>query len=151
MVPRRPRNLLTGRFFHITVRGTARAPIYLDDDDRRYFLCLLDRAGDAVDWQRHAYCLMTNHYHLVVETTVERLSRAMHRLNGRYAQEFNERYRRTGHLFENRFRARVIESEEYLGDACRYVEDNPVRAGLCATADEWPWSSAGARALVSRR
>jgi len=83
---------------------------------------------------------MGNHYHLVVETGLARLSRALHRLNGVYAASFNDRYARAGHLFGDRFSGRVIEDEAHLRATCDYVAANPVRAGLCATAAEWPWS-----------
>jgi putative transposase len=92
-----------------------------------------------------AYCLMTTHYHLVVATPTPDLSRGMHYLNGLYAQRFNGRWDRFGHLFAERFWSRLIESEEYLGAACNYVFENPVRAGLCESASQWRWS--GGRAF----
>lgn len=104
------------------------------------FVRLLASVVDRFRWRCHAYCLMPNHYHLVVRALRVDLSRGMHRLNFLYAQGFNHRYERTGHLFQNRFGARLIESEEYLADACTYVRMNPVRAGLCVEAEDWPWS-----------
>jgi len=83
---------------------------------------------------------MPNHYHAVIETELERLSAGLHRLNGVHAQRFNERHGRVGHLFQDRFRAWVIRDEAHLLNACLYVRDNPVRARLCATAEQWPWS-----------
>jgi len=85
-------------------------------------------------------CLMTTHYHLVVHSTRLDLSLGVQRLNGRYAQLFNERHGRFGHLFADRFTSRVIETEDHMHEACRYVVENPVRARLCDAADEWPWS-----------
>ena len=137
---RQPRHLLVDGFFHITARGVARMTIYRDEDDFTWFLRLLGAVVPRFAWQRHAYCLMPNHYHLVLKATVNDLSRGMQRLNSLYAQGFNQRYERTGHLFQNRFGARMIDSEDYLEDACEYVINNPVRAELCATASEWPWS-----------
>ena len=88
----------------------------------------------------HALCLMTNHYHLVVETPRPQLSAGFHRLNGVYAQRFNNRHERRGHLFGDRFWSSVIDSEEYLAAVCRYVLGNPVRAGLCELSHDWPWT-----------
>jgi REP element-mobilizing transposase RayT len=83
---------------------------------------------------------MTTHYHLLVETTQDELSRGMQQLNGRYAQSFNARHDRRGHLFEGRFKAYSVEGDRYLQEASRYILDNPVRAGLCERCDQWPWS-----------
>jgi len=90
----------------------------------------------------HAWCLMTNHYHLIVETMTGEVSGALHYLNNRYAKWFNERHGRTGHLFGARFHAAVVESHQHLEAACAYVLLNPVRAGLAATAEDWRWAGA---------
>ena len=111
-----------------------------DDADRRLFLKLLVRTTKRCGWELQAFCLMTTHYHLVVTTPVRRLSAGMQWLNGVYAQRFNRRYERFGHLFAGRYGARSIESEDYLGRACEYVLLNPVRAGLCERAADWPWN-----------
>lgn len=137
---RQPRHLLGDGIFHITARGVARMTIYRDEDDFAWFLSLLGTVVPRFNWRRHAYCLMPNHYHLVLRATVSDLSRGMQRLNSIYAQGFNQRYERIGHLFQDRFGARMIDSEDYLEDACEYVINNPVRAELCATASDWPWS-----------
>jgi len=137
---RLPRYVLPDGVFHVVARGVEKRPIYLDDEDYVFFLRLLLGAGRSLRWTFHALCLMRNHYHLVLETSVARLSEGMHRLNGRYAEEFNRRHERVGHLFGDRFAAYPIEDEQYLADACRYVILNPVRAGLCATAGQWRWS-----------
>ncbi len=92
------------------------------------------------EWLIHAFTLLSTHYHLVVETTRRSLSEGLFRLNGAYAHRFNKRHERFGHVFAERFRARVIESEDYLYDACAYVTQNPVAAGLCDAPEEWPWS-----------
>jgi REP element-mobilizing transposase RayT len=83
---------------------------------------------------------MPNHYHAIFDAERARLSKALHRLNGVYATQFNERHNRVGHLFQDRFHARVARGDEHLAKACAYVWNNPVRAGLCAEAHEWPWS-----------
>ena len=137
---RRPRSLLPDGFFHLTARGVARAAIYRADDDYRFFLSLVRRVTERWAWDWHALCLMPNHYHFVVETTRAALSDGMHRVNGLYAAAFNDKYRRSGHLFGDRFAARAIDDEDYLRATCRYVALNPVRAGLCEHAEDWPWT-----------
>jgi REP element-mobilizing transposase RayT len=135
-----PRCALPDGVYHITSRGVEKRLIYRDDDDRRFFLRVLASVFRRFGWRCHALCLMGNHYHLVLDTTVARLSGGMHVLNGRYAAEFNRKYDRYGHLFGDRFGTRLIRDETHLASACAYVVLNPVRAGLCATAAEWPWS-----------
>jgi len=125
----------------VTTRGNCGAFVFWDDEDRLFFVQLLRRVVRRYGWRVHAYCLMGTHYHLVVETLQPLLSAGMQRVNGRHAEEFNRKYRRTGHLFGDRFGARVVEDEEYLAEVCRYVINNPVRAGLCATPADWPWSA----------
>jgi putative transposase len=141
-MPRQPRTLLGDGVFHVNARGVARMVIYRDLDDFSQFVKLLGAVVLRFRWRRHAYCLMPNHYHLVLESTRCDLSAGMHRLNGLYAQGFNDRYERSGHLFQNRFGARLIDDDRQLATVCAYVLDNPVRAGLTATAEDWPWSSA---------
>ena len=126
--------------WHVTTRGVARQSVYRDDDDRRSFLALLSRAVERHDLRVYAFCLMTNHYHLVVECLRDALSRAMHRINGVYAETFNQKYRRSGHLWGDRFALWVVRDEEHLYAACEYVLANPVRAGLCGSPADWPWS-----------
>jgi REP element-mobilizing transposase RayT len=138
---RLPRHVFSDGYFHVTARGAGRIPIYRDDDDCRFFLGLLGLVVKKHDWQLHALCLMTNHYHLVVEATVEQLSAGFQRLNGYYAQTFNGRHGRWGHLFGERFWSGQIESEEELIAVCRYVIANPVRAGLVSRVADWPYSS----------
>jgi putative transposase len=150
-VARRPRNTLPEcGIYHVTARGTGEVAIYVDEVDQSAFIRLLSSVIQRFDWTCHAYCLMTTHYHLVVEARLDALSRGMARLNGIYAQGFNERHGRRGHLFEGRFVAYVIDSDDYLEVASRYVLDNPVRAGLCADAAEWRWSALGPPSLLAK-
>ena len=149
-MPRVPRYLLPSpAIYHVTTRGVARCAISRDDDDRRLFLLLLAQATRRTDWDCHAFCLMPNHHHLIVETHSDLLSVGLRQLNGRYAQAFNERHARSGHLFGDRFAAVVIRDEEHLRAATEYVLQNPVRAGLCSRAENWRWS--GARGPLSSR
>jgi putative transposase len=140
-VPRVARSQLPDGLFHVTARGVARAAIFLDGIDYAEFERQLLYVRDEYFWVLHAYCLLPNHYHLVVETKRAELTGGMHKLNGRYAQRFNRRYDRVGHVFQNRFSSYVIESDEHFLRALEYVHANPVKAGLCSDADTWPWSS----------
>jgi REP element-mobilizing transposase RayT len=124
----------------VTSHGIGDAPIFVADVDRVDFLHLLSMAADQFHWKVHAYCLMGTHYHLVVETTTPDLSEGMQHLNGRYAQLFNHRHRRRGHVFEGRFSSWAVRDEPHYAATCEYVHQNPVRAGVCSTAATWPWS-----------
>lgn len=136
---RRPRRELDDGVYHVTGRGVARCRIFHDRLDFGLFVCLLRDAAARFRWRVHAWCLLPNHYHLVVESPQPELSDGMHRVNGRYAQGYNHRYARVGHLFQERFGARPIESEDHLAAACAYVVDNPRRAGLVEREELWPW------------
>jgi REP element-mobilizing transposase RayT len=114
--------------------------IAFDDFDRVRWCGLADATIRRFGWTCHAYCFMNNHFHFVIDVSRDRLSAGMSHLNGRYAERFNARYARTGHVFESRFAARVIEDESHFESAARYVLNNPVRAQLCDRAEDWPWS-----------
>ena len=147
-MPRRPRSVLPNGAFHAFNRGVAKSTIFLDDVHFATFMEMFESACLRFDWHCEHYCLMPNHYHLIVGALRPRLSRGMHWLNGRYAQWFNALHDRVGHVFQNRFGAYVIDTDRHFEKACQYVEANPVRAGLCAKPEEWPWSSAYARACT---
>ncbi|MBA3381854.1 MAG: transposase [Actinobacteria bacterium] len=138
---RPPRPLLPDGLYHVSARGNERAAIYRDAGDRRLFLELLTKGVERYQWPILSYCLMTNHYHLLVQTPLANLSRGMRQLNGVYAQSFNRRHARVGHLFQGRYRARVVQEDAHLLSAVRYIVRNPVRAGLCHHPAEWRWSS----------
>jgi putative transposase len=127
-------------FFHITTRAVAQTPAFFDDIDRVSFLRLLGDCVARFDWTLYAYCLMTTHYHLLVDASRESVSAGMQRLNGLHARRVNRRLGRSGHLFAARYSPWVVDTEEHALATCRYVLMNPVRAGLCERADEWPWS-----------
>jgi putative transposase len=135
------RLLVPGGVYHVTSKGVARSPLFRDDEDRERFLDLLGKVVARHDWACHAYCLMTTHYHVVVRTPNANLAVGMQQLNGAYAQGFNHRHAMRGHVLESRYGAVLIEREAHLLEAIRYVVLNPVRAGICADPEDWPWSS----------
>jgi REP element-mobilizing transposase RayT len=140
-MPRVPRSSLPDGYFHVVARGVDRTtPLFRDDVDRTRFLRFLRTAVDHHDWTCFALCVLSTHYHLVVESRRFDLSAGLQWLNWVYAMHFNRRHGRFGHVFADRFSSRSIESEEHLLEACAYVLRNPVKAGLCERADEWPWS-----------
>lgn len=130
-----------GALYHVTARGDGREDIYLSDDDREVFLAVLAQVHERFNWRIHAYCLMSNHYHLLVETPEANLSQGMRQLNGVFTQRFNRIHNRVGHVFQGRFKGILVEKETYLLELARYVVLNPVRAGMVSTPEQWGWSS----------
>jgi putative transposase len=130
-----------GALYHVTSRGDRQENIFETDEDRHQFLTLLGDVCSHHNWQCHAYCLMSNHYHLLVETPDGNLSRGMRQLNGVYSQSFNRAHKRVGHVFQGRYKAILVEKESYLLELARYIVLNPVRAKMVLDPIEWPWSS----------
>jgi putative transposase len=130
-----------GAVYHITSRGNARQAIFLDDKDYSNFLEVLCSVINRYNWILHAYCLMSNHYHLLIETPEGNLSEGMRQLNGVYTQQFNRRHNRVGHVLQGRYKAILVDKDSYLLELCRYVVLNPVRAGLVKSPKEWKWSN----------
>ncbi len=135
------RLLFPGGLYHVTTRGNARQVIFTDEIDHLRFLDVLAAAVERHHLLCHAYCLMANHFHLLVETPEGNLSQAMRQMNGVYSQRFNRRHGRSGHVLASRFHAQVVDKERYLRAVCRYIVLNPVRAGLAAHPRQWRWSS----------
>jgi putative transposase len=133
-----------GAVYHVTSRGDRREPIFVDDVDRRALLDVLASGLERFDGCALAWCLMGNHYHFVLQTRQPNLSLLMRHINGVYTQRFNQRHRKVGHLFQGRFKAVLVDRDSYLLEVCRYVELNPVRAGMVAAPGDWPWSSCAA-------
>jgi putative transposase len=135
------RSDLPDGFFHVYARGVCGiGPIFGDREDHETFFRFLRIAARRHAWKCHAFCVLSTHYHLVLAATRPQLSEGCEELNWNYATYFNRKHERFGHLFAERFSSRVIESEEYLYDACAYVLLNPVKAGLCSRTEDWPWS-----------
>jgi putative transposase len=130
-----------GAVYHVTARGDRQEPIFEGDDDRVAFLGLLAKEVRQQGWLLYAFCLMGNHYHLLLETPEPNLVRGMRRLNGVYTQAFNHRHDRAGHVLQGRYKSILVDKDSYLLELCRYVVLNPVRAQMVSAVGEWPWSS----------
>ena len=130
-----------GAVYHITSRGNTREAIFLSYDDRRRFLDVLAATVEKYNWLCHAFCLLDNHSHLIIETLDPNLSLGMRQLNGVYTQAFNRDHQRVGHVFQGRYKAIIVEKDSHLLELCRYVVLNPVRADMVSKPGEWKWSS----------
>ncbi|HET6656606.1 MAG TPA: transposase [Gaiellaceae bacterium] len=154
---REPRPQIASGIYHVTARGNRRQLIFFDERDVLHFHAIASDVVARHSWVVYGYCLMPNHYHLVLRTPGPDLSIGMQRLNSSYAHWFNRRHGLDGHLFQDRFWSILVESDAHLLELCRYVALNPVRARLCAHPGAWRWSSfaevcgRGPRALVSTR
>ena len=131
----------TGALYHVISRGDRQEDIYETEDDRLLFLVIFGEVCKSYNWICHGYCLMTNHYHLLIETPDANLSQGMRQLNGVYSQKFNRIHKRVGHVFQGRYKAIMVEKESYLLELTRYIVLNPVRAKMVYFAQEWEWSS----------
>lgn len=127
--------------YHITSRGNARANIFTDKYDYSNFLILLKEVLQKYNWLCYAYCLMPNHYHLLIKTPDANVSQGMKQLNGVYTKRFNKKHSRIGHLFQGRFKGIIVEKDSHLLELCRYIALNPVKTNLAALPHQWPWSS----------
>lgn len=130
-----------GAVYHVTSRGNEKKPVFRTDTDRQDFLNTLQHVNKRYNWICHAYCLMTNHYHLLIDTPDGNLSIGMRQLNGVYTQLFNKLHGRTGHLFQGRYKAILIQKDSHLLEVCRYVVLNPVRAKMVERPEDHAWSS----------
>jgi putative transposase len=135
-----------GALYHVTSRGNAGRKIFRGDKDRLYFLELLGGIVERFHWLCHAYCLMDTHYHLVIETSQGNLAKGMRQINGMYTRSYNRRHKKTGHVFQGRYKAIVVDKDSHLLELCRYVVLNPIRAYRVEKPEAWKWSSYGATA-----
>src|SRR5512142_2829670 len=135
-----------GAVYHITNRGNDKKAIFKDDHDHETFLKIPTFVNKRYHWLCHGYCLMNNHYHLIVETPDGNLSLGMRQLNGVYTQAFNKRHRCVGHVFQGRFKAVLVQKDSHFLEVCRYVVLNPVRAKAVGHPRQWKWSSYNATA-----
>jgi REP element-mobilizing transposase RayT len=140
-MPRPLRVELAGGVYHVFARGAVKQTIYLDTEDRERYLRTLGRVTRWMSWRCLAYCLMGNHVHLLIETPKPNLADGMQRLHGAYAQAFNQRHGKSGHVFEKRYGGRVINSDPHLWVVASYIARNPVEAGFCKAPEDWPWGS----------
>ena len=138
----------SGALYHVTSRGNRKEEIYESDDDRVLFLDIFSEVCKSYSWICYSFCLMTNHYHILIETPDGNLSQGMRQLNGVYSQKFNRVHNRVGHVFQGRYMAILVEEESYLLELTRYIVLNPVRAKMVNFAEEWEWISY--RATISK-
>jgi len=140
-MPRKPRIHVPGGFYHVMLRGNGGQKIFLDPEDGRIFLDILADAARRYGLRVHAWCLMPNHLHLLLQVGAEPLSRAMQSIGQRYTARIHGRERRSGHLFQGRYKAVLVDADSYLLELVRYLHLNPVRAGLATRPEAWRWSS----------
>ena len=138
---RKPRIDFVG-YYHVLNRGVERRAIFLEDHDKQFFMELIDELRELYAFRVHAFCLMDNHYHLLIETTRENLSLILKQLNQRYTHYFNKKYNRVGTLWQGRFKSWYIHDDHYLEVVAKYIEYNPIKAGISAHVGEYPWASA---------
>ncbi len=138
---RQPRKLSRSSIYHVMVRGNERRSIFKDQEDRMRFIDTLQIKFKASGAKLFAYCLMDNHVHLLISEGKEDVAKIMKRINVSYAMYFNKKYKRIGHLFQDRFKSEVIEDESHLLEAVRYIHNNPVKAGIAKKASDYQWSS----------
>jgi REP element-mobilizing transposase RayT len=147
-MPRPQRQEREGAIYHVFARGVNRMRVFVDHEDYRRYLSLLAATVARQGWNLLGYCLMPNHVHLLIETPQPNLASGMQWLHGLYAQTFNKRHARVGHLFQDRYRCEPMRDDGHLPTLVAYVAMNPVAAVLCNRPEEWPWSS---HALITAR
>ncbi len=138
---RKPRIHVPGGFYHAILRGNDRQDIFYTKGDRAHFLLLLQQGIEKYDCRFHAFCLMTNHIHLLIQVGDKPLSKIIQNISFRYTRYLNKKKKRIGHLFQGRYKALLIDADTYLLELVRYIHNNPVRAGIVKDALEYPWSS----------
>lgn len=151
-MPRKRRIHYRSAFYHVMLRGNNRKKVFLSKDDYQQFISLLKEAANAYCFVIHLYCLMTNHIHFVIEVGDVPLSRIMQSVVSRYAKLHNKKYKKIGHLFQGRYKSKIISDDHYLLELCYYIHMNPIKAKMCQSLNEYKWSSHhGYIALVDER
>ena len=130
-----------GAFYHVTSRGNEQKDIFKSDFDREKFLSYLVSASERYGAEIHAYCLMTNHYHMMLETPLGNLSQIMKHINSSYTSYFNIKHKRVGHLLQGRYKAILVQADAYAAELSRYIHLNPVRAGMVKFPEDYRWTS----------
>ena len=140
-MPRKPLVFFPGAIYHITNRGNRHSPLFYDDQDRMEYLKILEETHAYYPFNVHTYCLMGNHIHVLVETITHHPKDIMKRLNTLYAIYLNKRYEFEGHVFQGRYKAKLIDSQQYFIESSRYIHMNPVEANIIDSPENYPWSS----------
>jgi REP element-mobilizing transposase RayT len=140
-MPRKAREKSENGIYHIILRGNSRQEIFHDDEDFIHFIKVLGKYKKEAKMKVHGWCLMDNHVHLLLEEGAEELSATMKRIGVSFVWYYNTKYNMTGHLFQDRFRSEIIDSDRYLMTVIRYIHQNPVKAGLAEKPADWKWSS----------
>lgn len=138
---RKPRFEYPGGVYHLIQRGNNRGYIFDKDDDKKFFIDILKECREKFDFHIYGYVIMSNHYHLIIKLSEMPLSDIMHRINNKFSRGFNIKYKRTGHVFENRYKGILVIDDRYLLSLLRYVHQNPVEAKMCSNVKDYPWSS----------
>ncbi|SNS31423.1 REP element-mobilizing transposase RayT [Anaerovirgula multivorans] len=140
-MPRMAREKSQSGIYHIMIRGANRQEMFHDDEDRKRFLETLKRYIVKVEMNVYGWCLMDNHVHLLLQEGIEEISITMKRIGVSYVWYYNQKYKTTGHLFQDRFKSEKVENDEYLLTVIRYIHQNPIKSGIVKNAEEWKWSS----------
>lgn len=141
IIARKKRIWYPGASYHIMGRGNRHMDIFAEEEDRQYFLVILENVMKKYPFSIHSYCLMTNHYHILLETKINEIWRIMQLVASNYAIYYNRKYQKDGHLFQGRYRSCIVESDEYFLQTSRYIHLNPVKAKMVGYPQDYKWSS----------
>ena len=141
-MPRLPRSYIKTSFFHVITQGINKSYIFEKAEDIKYYIKIMYHLTKEQKIKIIGYCIMNNHAHMLIETEeIEELSKYMQRLNTKYGKYYNKKYNRVGYVFRDRYRAEGIYTEEYLYNCLKYIYNNPVKAGICKKAEDYPYSN----------
>jgi len=140
-MPRTARKKSSTGIYHVMLRGINKQTVFLDDEDNQKFLQTLEDCKKISGFELYAYCLMGNHIHLLLKIVTEELEQIFKRIGARYVYWYNNKYERSGHLFQGRYKSEAVEDDSYFAMVLRYIHQNPIKAGLCKSLTEYQWSS----------